>query len=256
VYHFSGADENRSLSQCTMCQEECSDRRRGDRGTDVGNQRRRILQIGGALMAGAALPAWADFAPTPAQMRGPFYPIDFPLDQDNDLTSVNGRPGVAHGLITNVTGRVLDVKGRPQAGVRLEIWQVNGYGRYHHASDHSDKPIDPNFQGYGTTVNGTDGTYRFRTVRPLAYPGRAPHIHFALTRPDFGTFVTQMYVAGAPENERDFVLSGIRDRQARASLMVTLAPSPRGELVGEFNIVLADDGRLQRGAAPQAYRLA
>lgn len=209
----------------------------------------------GSLAAGAAFPGWAkDLVATPPQMPGPFYPVTFPLDQDNDLTSVSGRPGIAYGAITDVSGRVIDVKGRAQSGVRIEIWQVNGYGRYHHAGDDSDKPVDPNFQGYGTTVTGADGAYRFRTVRPLAYPGRAPHIHFALARPDFGSFVTQMYVADAPENERDFLLSRIRDRAARQSLIVALKPSSTGELAGEFNIVLEDDGRLQRGAAPQAYR--
>jgi len=221
------------------------------------NQRRKILRIGATLVAGAAFPAWAaDFAPTPAQMPGPFYPVEFPPDQDNDLTSVKGRTGSAHGLITNITGRVLDLKGRAQPGVRIEIWQVNGHGRYHHAGDDSDKPLDPNFQGYGTAVTDTDGFYRFRTVRPSAYPGRAPHIHFALARQDFGSFVTQMYVAGAPENERDFLLSRIHDRAARANLIVALNPSSTGELAGRFDIFLAGDGRLQRGALPQAYRQA
>lgn len=219
--------------------------------------RRKLLQASGAAIAGVALPAWAaELVPTPAQMRGPFYPLTFPLDQDSDLVSVSGRPGIAHGMITNVAGHVLDDKGRPQAGIRVEIWQVNGYGRYHHAGDDRDKPIDPNFQGYGKVVTGADGAYRFRTIKPVAYPGRAPHIHFALTRKDFGSFTTQMYIAGAPENERDFLLTGIRDRRARASLIVALAPSSAGELAGEFNIVLADDGRLQRGAVPAAYRQA
>jgi protocatechuate 3,4-dioxygenase beta subunit len=221
--------------------------------------RRKLLRTAAGLAAAAALPAWAtDLLPTPAQMRGPFYPLTVPLDQDNDLVSVSGRPGIAYGMITNIAGQVLDEKARPQAGVRVEIWQVNGYGRYHHAGDDSDKPIDPNFQGYGTALTGADGAFHFRTVKPVAYPGRAPHIHFALTRKDFGTFTTQMYVAGAPENERDFLLSGIRDRRARANLIVALAPSSAtaGELAGEFNIVLADDGRTQRGALPEAYRQA
>ncbi|MBC8007962.1 MAG: intradiol ring-cleavage dioxygenase [Prolixibacteraceae bacterium] len=221
--------------------------------------RRGILQASAALIAGTVVPAWAaDLVATPAQMRGPFYPLTLPLDQDNDLVSVSGRSSVAHGMITNITGQVLDEQGRAQAGVRVEIWQVNGYGRYHHASDDSARPIDPNFQGYGTAFTGADGAYRFRTIKPLAYPGRAPHIHFALTRKDFGTFSTQMYVAGAAENERDFLLSGIRDRKARASLIVALEPSPAfaGELAGEFPIVLSADGRLKRGALPEAYRLA
>lgn len=219
----------------------------------MNSHRRRLLQASAGLAAGAVLPAWAaKLVPTPAQMPGPFYPLSFPLDQDNDLVTVKGRSGVAHGEITNVGGRILDASGKPQAGVRIEIWQVNGYGRYHHPGDDSDKPVDPDFQGYGTALSDAGGVYRFRTVKPLAYPGRAPHIHFALSRQDFGTFTTQMYVAGAPENERDFLLARIRDRKARQSLIVPLSalPGSGGELAGEFNVVLAGDGLLGRGARP------
>ncbi len=218
----------------------------------MNNHRRKLLQASAGLAAGAALPAWAaELVPTPAQMPGPFYPVDFPLDQDNDLVTVKGSNGIAHGEITNVGGRILDVSGKPQAGVRIEIWQVNGYGRYHHQGDDSDKPVDPNFQGYGTALTDANGVYRFRTVKPLAYPGRAPHIHFALTRQDFGSFTTQMYVAGAPENERDFLLSRIRDRKARSRLIVPLAPAAGTgtELAGVFDIVLGD-GLVTRGARP------
>jgi protocatechuate 3,4-dioxygenase, beta subunit len=220
----------------------------------MNSHRRKLLQASAGFAATAALPAWAaELVPTPAQMPGPFYPLDFPLDQDNDLVTVKGRSGIAHGEITNVGGRILDVSGKPQAGVRVEIWQVNGYGRYHHQGDGSDKPIDPNFQGYGTAVTDSNGVYRFRTVRPQAYPGRAPHIHFALTRQDFGSFTTQMYVAGAPENERDFLLSRIRDPRARNSLIVPLSAAPGGgrELAGEFNIVLGN-GLATRGARPSS----
>lgn len=221
--------------------------------------RRTMLQLSGGLIATSVVPSWAQVrVATPAQMPGPFYPLKFPIDRDNDLVKVNGHGGSAFGEIANVVGRVLTLDRGALAGVRIEIWQVNGYGRYHHDGDDSGKPIDPGFQGYGTALTGADGSYRFRTVKPVAYPGRAPHIHFALTRQDFGTFTTQMYVAGAAENERDFLLSRIRNRTARNSLIVALAPSPEtpGELAGEFNIVLADDGRLERGAAPQAYRQA
>lgn len=223
-------------------------------GTDT--DRRTFLGTAGAAFAGATLPAWAaEWVATPRQMAGPFYPTQFPLDQDNDLTRVKGRDGVAHGEITNVGGRVLDIGGRPLAGVRIEIWQVNGYGRYHHEDDGSERPMDANFQGYGTALTDAQGAYRFRTVKPSAYPGRAPHIHFALSRRDFGSFTTQMYVAGAPENERDFLLSRIRDARARESLIVPLAPA-EGGLTGRFDIVLAADGRLERGAAPHTYRTA
>lgn len=184
--------------------------------------------------------ALAELVATPAQMRGPFYPVTLPLDRDNDLVKVAGGNGLAHGTITDVAGRILDTDGRPVTGVKIEIWQVNGYGRYHHPGDDSDLPLDPNFQGFGETVSNDDGGYRFRTVKPIAYPGRAPHIHFALTGRGFGPFYTQMYLAGAPENAGDFLLRGISDRKAREALIVALERSPNAgsELAGRFDVVL------------------
>ncbi len=207
--------------------------------------RRHLL---GALGAAAALTLTSRLAraarmlATPYQGKGPFYPLELPLDQDNDLTRVTGRSGHARGTIVDVGGRLFDEAGRPLGGVQIEIWQVNAYGRYHHEHDDSDKPWDPDFQGFGRVVTDAEGGYRFRTVRPVAYPGRAPHIHFALSDRRFATFYTQMYVAGAPENERDFLLSRVRDARARNSLIVDLEPSQveGSELVGRFDIVLGE----------------
>ena len=208
-------------------------------------RRRRILNVLAGGAAASLVPAVAHAARllgTPAQGKGPFYPLDLPLDQDNDLVHVAGRSGVATGVILEVHGRVLDQEGRPLAGVGLEIWQVNGYGRYHHPNDDQDKPWDPAFQGFGRTVTDAGGGYRFRTVRPVAYPGRAPHIHFALGDRRFATFYTQMYLAGAPENADDFLLNSVRQAKARESLLVTLEPSPveGAELAGRFDIVLGE----------------
>jgi protocatechuate 3,4-dioxygenase beta subunit len=207
--------------------------------------RRHLL---GALGAAAALTLSSPLAraarmlATPYQGRGPFYPLELPLDQDNDLTRVAGRNGHAQGTIVDVSGRLFDEAGRPLAGVQIEIWQVNAYGRYHHQHDDQDKPWDPDFQGFGRAVTDAQGAYRFRTVRPVAYPGRAPHIHFALSDRRFATFYTQMYVAGAPENERDFLLTRVRDARARNGLIVNLEPSQveGSELVGRFDIVLGE----------------
>ena len=155
-------------------------------------------------LTGPAGTGGRSYWPPRTRAKGPFYPLELPLDQDNDLTRVAGRSGHAKGTIVDVGGRLLDEAGRPLAGVRIEIWQVNAYGRYHHPHDDQDKPWDPDFQGFGRTVTDADGAYRFRTVRPVAYPGRAPHIHFALSDRRFATFYTQMYVAGAPENAQRF----------------------------------------------------
>jgi protocatechuate 3,4-dioxygenase, beta subunit len=198
------------------------------------------LLAAGTLGAVSRLAGAAALVATPRQAEGPFYPLELPLDQDNDLVHVAGRSGTAVGTILDVYGRLSDAQGSALADVQIEIWQVNGHGRYHHPDDGQDKPWDANFQGFGRTLSDANGAYRFRTVRPTAYPGRAPHIHFALSDRRFATFYTQMYIAGAPENARDFLLSRVRDRAARESLIVPLQPSSQAgaEQSGRFDIVL------------------
>lgn len=209
----------------------------------------RRLFLGGAVAGFVLTPrllSAADLVPTPAQTTGPFYPRDFPLDRDADLATVAGAPSRAQGTITHVIGRVRDVQGRAIAGARVEIWQCNAFGRYHHAGDNRNAPLDPGFQGWGETVSGADGAYRFRTIRPVAYPGRTPHIHFAVTVPNGGKLVTQMYVDGEPGNERDGLLRSIRDPAARQSVIVALKEAPdieAGSLAGVFEIVLGSNAR-------------
>ncbi|MGH7186707.1 MAG: intradiol ring-cleavage dioxygenase, partial [Pseudomonadota bacterium] len=110
---------------------------------------------------------------------------------------------------------------------------------YRHPGD-APGPRDQGFQGFGRVVTDADGSYRFRTIRPVPYPGRTPHIHFAVLPPQRPRLVTQMYVAGEPLNERDFVLNSIPDEAARARLIVALEPSGEesGALQGRFDIVL------------------
>ncbi len=202
--------------------------------------RRRALGSALALAALARPALAAGLAATPRQTPGPFYPTTIPLDSDTDLVSVAGRPQEAAGQVTHLFGRILDQDGRPVSGVRVEIWQCDAFGRYHHPRDPNGTP-DPNFQGYGQMVVGTDGAYRFRTIKPVPYPGRAPHIHFALSGAGLERLTTQMYVAGEPQNDRDFVLNRVQDEAARKSLIVDLTPAPDLEpkaLSGTFDIVL------------------
>jgi protocatechuate 3,4-dioxygenase, beta subunit len=217
--------------------------------------RRRLLAGTAALAAfRAAPPALAEaLAPTPPQTAGPFYPLTLPLDSDNDLVSVRGRPAPAAGEVTHLLGRVLDDRGRPVPGARVEIWQCDAFGAYHHPRDRAGaEGRDPNFQGFGSTVADGEGAYRFRTIRPVPYPGRTPHIHFAIKAPGDEPLVTQMYIRGHPQNEGDFVLGRIRDPKARERVLVDFVPAPAeavgpGALLAEFDIVLAADGGLSRG---------
>jgi protocatechuate 3,4-dioxygenase beta subunit len=207
--------------------------------------RRRMLEGVVAVAAGlglSRLAAAVALPPTPAQTAGPFYPLGLPADSDNDLIHVAGREGTAKGTVTYVSGRILDRDGRPIPGARVEIWQCDANGRYHYVrDDRSGPPPDENFQGYGQTVTDKTGGYRFRTIRPVPYPGRTPHIHFAVSAPGVPRLVTQMYVAGEPQNEGDGVLTTVRDPVARARLIVPLQPAPAPEpdaLAGIFDIVL------------------
>lgn len=206
-----------------------------------GFDRRTMLTV--ALVGSAAMlvgrTAAASLLPTPAQTTGPFYPVAFPLDADADLLTVEGQAAPAQGTPTHVLGRILDRDGRPVRGARVEIWQCDAFGHYHHPRDGGG--ADANFQGFGAATASAEGAWRFRTIRPVAYPGRTPHIHFAVFPPGGERFVTQMYVAGESQNETDMVLSRIRDPEARARLIVPLMPADEveaGALLGRFDIVL------------------
>jgi len=205
--------------------------------------RRRLLQAAASslvlLLPGAAASA---AALTPAQARGPFYPDRIPLDNDNDLVRVEGRDGLASGEITDLRGRVLDPNGRPVEGALVEIWQCDANGRYIHRRDDRRVPRDPNFQGYGRFETTADGSYGFRTIKPVPYPGRAPHIHVAVRVPGSRPLVTQMYVKGAPENQWDWLLNAVGDDAARERLIVKFEPAddPRtAQLRARFDIVLS-----------------
>lgn len=210
--------------------------------------RRRVLEAAIAGAAGLSLPGLlraAETLPaTPQQTQGPFYPLSYPADSDNDLVHVAGHSEPAKGTLTRVAGRILDRAGKPLADARVEIWQCDNNGRYHNVRDGSGgHPPDDNFQGFGRTLTDAAGGYSFVTIRPVPYPGRTPHIHFAVAAPGLPPLVTQMYVAGENLNERDPVLQGVRDPAARARLIVSLRPAPeiaQNALAGEFDIVLGD----------------
>lgn len=158
---------------------------------------------------------------TPRQTSGPFYPETLPLDSDNNLVQVAGQAASALGEVTDLSGRLLDRNGRPLQGVRIEIWQCDANGRYHHPRDRGGMPRDSGFQGFGFTRADERGRYRFRTIRPVPYPGRTPHIHVAVYPDDTRPFVTQLYVAGDPGNTDDFLYRRI-------------APELRGLVTAEF----------------------
>ena len=134
---------------------------------------------------------------TPSQTEGPFYPDHLPLDTDNDLLIINDSITPAIGDVTHLTGKILDADGKPLRNALVEIWQVDGNGVYLHSRSAGEKR-DANFQGYGRFHTGSTGEYYFRTVKPVQYPGRTPHIHYAISQNGKRLLTTQLYVKGSP----------------------------------------------------------
>jgi protocatechuate 3,4-dioxygenase beta subunit len=180
---------------------------------------------------------------TEEQVMGPFYPVTKPIDQDADLTVIQGRPEKAQGKVLHLMGRVLNLRGEPIRGTAIEIWQANTFGRYAHPSDTHDAPLDPNFQGYGITVTDAEGRYRFKTVKPGSYPVsenwiRPPHIHFDVSSRS-NKLITQMYFEGEPLNEKDRLF---KSASYKDSLITKLVPATKDvepdALIAIWDIVL------------------
>ncbi len=220
--------------------------------------RRRFLQ--GMAFTTAALTVPGVFAEelsqTPRQTEGPFYPDHLPLDTDNDLLIINDgiTPGV--GEVTHLTGRILSPSGEPVRNALVEIWQADHNGVYIHSQSGGGER-DKNFQGFGRFLTGSKGEYYFRTIKPVPYQPRTPHIHFAINIKGKRHLTTQCYIKGHELNKNDGVLRGLRDPKARERLMVDFQPIPKSklnELAANFDIIIGstpEDAERGPGAPPR-----
>jgi protocatechuate 3,4-dioxygenase, beta subunit len=207
--------------------------------------------LGSLALGASAFAARGAFAEelvrTPRQTEGPFYPDKLPLDTDNDLIVVNDNLTSAVGEITHLSGRLLDHKGDPIRNALIEIWQVDANGAYLHTKDPAHSKFNSNFQGYGRFLTGSTGEYYFRTIKPVPYTGRTPHIHVKIRKGNKELLTTQFYIKGCPDNERDGIYRSLTDPKARDS--VTLAFTPvEGSKLGE----LAARGDVVIGLTPEA----
>ena len=210
---------------------------------DLG-QRELLMMSAVLAAAGVDIPtklaaAEAALQRTPGQAMGPFYPLG-ELPQSADLTTVPGRSGRAEGQVLNVMGRVLNLSGEPVRNARIEVWQANAHGRYSHPSDTNPVPLDPNFDGSAVLTTDQDGRYRFKTIKPGAYPAgpnrfRPAHIHFQVTgRQD--RLVTQMYFENDPYNDTDPALNSA----AAKDLLIVKLLAPSSEFEPDSKMVLWD----------------
>jgi protocatechuate 3,4-dioxygenase beta subunit len=214
--------------------------------TDLIRPNRRAL-LGSFALGAAAFTTPGLFAEelervkTPRQTEGPFYPTKLPLDTDNDLLIINDAITPAVGEITHLSGKILDAKGNPLKSMVVEIWQCDANGAYLHAGSDNAGKRDKNFQGFGRFTTSSSGEYYFRTIKPVSYPGRTPHIHFKIKKSGREMLTTQLYIKGHAGNDRDGIYRGIRDAKARDAVTVEFAyvkDSRIGELAAKFDIVL------------------
>ena len=147
----------------------------------------------------------------------------------------------AVGEVTYVSGRILGPDGSPIRNALVEIWQCDANGAYLHTRTGNVDKKDKNFQGFGRFITGSDGRYLFRTIKPVPYPGRTPHIHYAVKMKGREKWTTQCYIKGHPGNEKDGIWKGIRDEKQRNAVTVDFNPlesAKAGELAASFDIVM------------------
>ena len=174
----------------------------------VNTIRRKILlgmmTLPASGIAGAAMK-------TPSASEGPFYPTtDMRYnDIDNDLVKISDQIKQAGGEIVKLTGRILDKQGNPLQSARVEIWQCDVKGRYLHRADFDPSSSDSAFQGFGQAITDAEGNYAFRTIKPVPYSGRTPHIHLKVWLDGKERLTTQLYLPDHPQNARDWLYQRI-----------------------------------------------
>jgi len=195
--------------------------------------------------------------PELSERAGPVFGAAEVDPRDHDLTAQTDRPPLGERII--VSGRVLDREGRPIAGALVEVWQANAAGRYAHPADEHPAPLDPGFIGAGRCRTDGDGTYRFVTVKPGAYPWgnhvnawRPAHIHFSVFGNGFrDRLVTQMYFPGDPLLAHDPIFGSV-PRAGRALLVAQFdldLTEPDWALGYRWDIVVRGAGATPREAS-------
>lgn len=195
---------------------------------------------------------------TPQVTQGPYYPLanNIPLDKDNDLIYLNDSLTPATGKITYLVGRILDSSGNPVNNALVEIWHADNGGNYIYSSTSArNSAADANFQGFGQFVTGSNGWYKFRTIKAGLYIPRARHYHVAVTVPGALTrYCTQLfwnetaYVTNSTggdtttvwqtQNAADMVFSALTTaQQAAVNLTYSTVDTTTGAVGGYFDYV-------------------
>ena len=166
------------------------------------SRRSFFAMCGAIVLPGVSL---GELIRTPWQGEGPFYPDRIPEDTDNDLVK-NGHSTIeAGGKILNLMGSLVNHDSKPIKGMTAEIWQTDMNGVYLHTGSFGSKMRDDQFQGFGRSITDWNGHFSFRTIIPVEYPGRTPHIHLKIWNERENVLTTQLYIEAHSMNKEDFL---------------------------------------------------
>ena len=172
---------------------------------------------------------------TSSQTIGPYLHIGLTWLITDNLAP----PGVS-GEKVAIEGRIVDGDGNAVNDAVVEIWQANAHGRYAHPDDTQDKPLEPQFKGFGRVTTDTDGVFRFTTIKPGRVPApdgglQAPHLNVTIfTRGLLKHLITRMYFPNEPANDEDPVLQSVPVERRRT----LIATSGEGESALKWNVIL------------------
>lgn len=207
---------------------------------------KRLARIKGYVVHEARTPGKPVRVATPSQTIGPFFPLALAEGSDIEVGRRDPNGAAAQGEPIVVVGRITDEQGRPVRKALVEVWQANRWGKYEHPDDTTDAPLDPAFKGWGRMLTDAQGRYRFRSIKPGAYPNpgyddwmRPPHIHYSIFAAGLmQRLITQLYFPGEALNDIDPILNGIEQLEQRASLVARRAGVEQGAEHYQFDIVL------------------
>jgi catechol 1,2-dioxygenase len=177
------------------------------------------------------------------------------------------------GIPTLVSGRVLDLDGRPIANAELDVWQTQSNGLYDSQDQNSNE-----LHMRGKFYTDGEGRYLIRTVVPVNYPipsdgpvgamlkatGRHPwrpaHIHFVVTADGYDGVTTHIFDRTDPYLESDAVFA-VKDslicdftRHDSPTLEATKLGITGPVYTAEFDFVLKPAGALAQTNVHDAQR--
>ena len=183
------------------------------------SRRSFFAMCGAIVLPGVSL---GELIRTPWQGEGPFYPDRIPEDTDNDLVKNGNSTIEAGGKILNLSGSLVNRDSKPIKGMTAEIWQTDMNGVYLHTGSFRSKMRDDQFQGFGRSITDRNGHFFFRTIIPVEYPGRTPHIHLKLWNETENVLTTQLYIQGHSLNKEDFLFKRMTIAEQKINSMKLL----------------------------------